>query len=182
MAGDQRTARGGRQQRREHADGGGLAGAVGPEQPEHLAGGDREGDAADGQRLRSARRGRRRARLGRAESFVACVPPAARGEGPLTAVSRRSSRARVAERWRRRARPARASCAARACASRRARARGCASSPARLRTSSSWRSRWPSASLSSCGGEPDRRPRDAAARAPQRAPPPPPAASSAPRA
>ena len=39
-------ARGGQQQRDEHLDRGGLAGAVGPEQPEQLAALDREVDPA----------------------------------------------------------------------------------------------------------------------------------------
>ncbi len=37
-AGHARLARGGRQERGEHLDGGGLAGSVGAEQAEHLAG------------------------------------------------------------------------------------------------------------------------------------------------
>ncbi len=47
-AGDLGAAGGDRQQRREHAHGRRLAGPVGPEEAEDLAGGDLEVDAADG--------------------------------------------------------------------------------------------------------------------------------------
>ena len=45
---DRGAARGGRQQRREHVDGGGLSGPVGPEEAVDLARGDLEVDAVDG--------------------------------------------------------------------------------------------------------------------------------------
>ncbi len=50
VAGHARRARGGRQQRGEHVDGGGLTGAVGAQEAVHLAGLDAQLDSVDGAR------------------------------------------------------------------------------------------------------------------------------------
>ena len=63
-AGDGRFAAGGRQQRREHAQGGGLAGAVGAEEAEDFAGVRRAGRRRP--RLRRGQRGSGRCGAGRA--------------------------------------------------------------------------------------------------------------------
>ena len=131
VAGHERAALGGLEQRGEHADGGRLARAVGPEQAEHLARSDREGDAADGRRARrSARPGRRRARP--AALIWSQHLPLAGGEGARRVAA---SSSRILRRTR--LRVSDSSCSS------------LASSAARRRTSSSWRSMWPSASVSS---------------------------------
>ncbi len=139
IAGHQRAPVGGLEQGREHADGGRLARAVGPEQAEHLAGCDREGDAADGLELTEADDevvDEHRWSRGAAALTDACLrsPPGRRPGGRLPV----GVGVELAD-------PA----LARACASRTARPRAWPSSPARWRTSSSWRSMCPSASLSS---------------------------------
>ena len=132
-AGHERASLGRRQQRREHADHRRLAGPVRPEQAEHLAGGDREGDAADGfelaeaddevvdQQRRRRIRGRSRAAARRRRSSGSVGRERAVGVGVQLAdlASHALARLASARRW------------------------SLASSAARWRTSSSWRSMCP---------------------------------------